>query len=137
MTYSEWKIDEDIRKGILITKLQSQGKTTAEIVGYFDFDNMKEQEPDYCPLYLTSTKCHNIEKLNCFFCGCPHFEYNDDGIYTQQGKTVYSKCTINAPKGAGFLTDKAVHQDCSNCNIPHKPDFIRKEASQYIDTDKR
>ncbi len=122
MTYNEWEDDNKIKKDNIITKLQEQGKTTKEIIDYFDFDNMVENEPLYCLLYETNSKCHNIE-LNCFFCGCPYFEHNN----------LESSCTINAPLGTEFMSYGITHQDCTYCDIPHKPFFVHSMAPKYIE----
>lgn len=132
MTYTEWAADEAVRKSELVKKLQAQNKSAAEIVAYFDFENMAKEEPLYCPLYSTNTKCHPIEKLNCFFCGCPYFVYDDNGIAVAQEKTVYSTCTINCTKGSKFHTDTAIHQDCSKCTVPHEPIFAYTKAPLYM-----
>jgi len=132
MTYTEWETYDNNRRKLIINKLQAQGKSTIEIVDYFDFDNMKNKENNYCDLYKTNTKCHDIEKLNCFFCGCPYFKYDDDGLSLENDKTIYSKCTINAIKGSKFITDTAIHHDCSNCIIPHRPTFVYTKIDKYI-----
>ena len=106
--------------------------TTPQIVDYFDFDNMKQLETSYCGLYADNTKCHDIEKLNCFFCGCPYFAYDDNGLAQSGDKTVYSKCIIDAIKSSEFISDKAIHQDCTNCDIPHRTAFVGRLADKVI-----
>lgn len=128
MTYSDWHIENETKKSNLISKLEQDGLSNAETVDYFDFDNMIEKEPLYCGLYATNTKCHDIDKLNCFFCGCPYFIYDDTGLEQIKTKTLYSKCSINAIKGSQFISDDAIHHDCTNCDIPHRPSFAHRTA---------
>jgi len=132
MTYNEWSKDEVARRNTVITKLKAQEFSTSEIVEYFNFENMVKNEPNYCPLYATSTKCHDREKLNCFFCGCPYFTYSDKGISQRSQKTVYSKCELNAIKSSEFTTETAIHLDCSNCEIPHRLPFVHANAGKII-----
>ena len=132
MTYAEWSTDYVTKRSNLITELAKQDYNIEQIINYFDFDNMVANQPTYCGLYASSTKCHNIDKLNCFFCGCPHFTYKDEGTIQPNGRTLYSSCNINAIKGSEFITDGAVHQDCSNCEIPHRPNFAHINAPKVI-----
>lgn len=135
MTYNEWSQDEKIRRAAVITKLKEQGYSTEMIIAYFDYDSMKHNESTYCPLYNLKKKCHDKEDLNCFFCGCPYFVFDDNGIETRDGKTVYSRCSIESTKSATFVTDTAIHLDCSNCEIPHKAAFAERLIKE-IDNDK-
>jgi len=97
-----------------------------EIIAYFRFENMVEKEPDFCPLYAENKKCHPMKVLNCYLCACPYFRFNDEGLFTKEGCTYYSSCSIDAKEGKYFISDTTAHQDCSNCLLPHKEDFIRK-----------
>ena len=67
MSYREWfkKQGEDHRK--IVDKLVDKGLSKAEIIEYFDFDNMVAKENDFCPLYKDNKKCHDMESLNCFY----------------------------------------------------------------------
>lgn len=125
MTYSEWEADNIAKRNSLVLKLQH--KTIDEIVKYFEYDNMIASEPDYCGLYKQGTKCHDIPNLNCYNCGCPHFIYDENGLDKLGTKVVYSKCNINAKDGSMFESDNAIHQDCSNCVIPHGKQAATKE----------
>jgi len=131
MTYKEWDDSNATLKTQLILKLQGQNKSIEEIVSYFDFDNMIIHEPTFCGLYATNTKCHNLETLNCFFCACPHFKYDDKGLVKKADKTIYSTCKINAIKGSEFISENAIHQDCTKCDIPHRPYFAYRSATKY------
>jgi Zn-finger protein len=114
MTYQDW-VDAQaiIHKEVMsrLTHLKDD-----EVIEYFDFENMVKNEPDFCPLYKTNTKCHDIENLNCYLCACPHFKVQE----TQ------SICSINCKDGSSMTApDGYVHQDCSNCYIPHKKEYVK------------
>ncbi len=93
---------------------------TKEIIAYFDFENMKKKEKDFCPLYERDKKCHDMENLNCYTCGCPYFRLNHDE------SELLSYCSINHKNGGQIQSTNGIHQDCSNCEVPHKASFIRK-----------
>ena len=132
MTYKEWADSEALRKGQIILKLQGQGKSVVDIVDYFDYENMVVMEPNYCGLYRDCIKCHDVEELNCFFCGCPYFKFDDKGLTKRKDKVVYSTCVIDAIKGVEFVTENAIHQDCTDCSIPHRKEFVYREAQKII-----
>ena len=67
-----------------------------------------------------------MEELNCYLCACPYFRFDDRGLYKKEGRTYYSDCSINAREGKEFVSERAVHQDCTACLLPHKESFIRK-----------
>ena len=126
MSYQEW-LNEHIKKHKkIVEKLLSQGLNKEEIIKYFDFENMKKNEKSFCPLYEKDKKCHDIKNLNCYFCGCPYFVFDDNGIKNINGKTLFSLCSIKAKNSKQFFTNKSIHQDCSECFIPHKTGFIKK-----------
>lgn len=97
-----------------------------EVIEYFEYDNMLQNEPDFCLLYAQKKKCHDIENLNCYLCACPHFRFDDAGIKKVGEKTLFSFCSIDSKKGAFFESENALHQDCSNCFIPHSREFTKK-----------
>jgi hypothetical protein len=101
-----------------------------ELIEYFDFDNMKVKHPDFCPLYIKDKKCHDMEKLNCYFCSCMHFRFNDDGVKEVDNKTCYSYCSIESKNHRLFESDRAIHNDCSMCKVPHKGHIIDKYFSR-------
>lgn len=119
MTYTEWKTSNKEKKVKILLKLHN--KTNVEIAEYFSYKNMVKNEKDFCSLYKENLKCHDMDNLNCFHCGCPHFQYTEDktGLFTQDGLPVLSKCNVNAIQSKQFTATRAIHQDCSDCLIPH------------------
>ena len=84
-----------------------------EVIAYFHFENMVEKEPDFCPLYKEHKKCHDMKDLNCYLCACPSFRFDDEGFQKVEAKTLYSTCSIDSKDGAQFISDDAIHQNCS------------------------
>ena len=117
MTYTEWEEAHNEKRNKILSRLTYL--TPEEIEEYFLYTNMSINEPDFCGLYKDNKKCHDIEDLNCFLCGCPFFIYEDKGLFVEGGVTTYSTCSINAKEGSQFLSGNSVHQDCTNCTIPH------------------
>lgn len=97
-----------------------------EVINYFRFENMVQHENDFCPLYRENKKCHDMETLNCYLCACPNFRFNDMSLKKEEGKTLFSICSIDSSDGDRFTTDTAIHQNCSGCLIPHHENYIRK-----------
>jgi len=125
MTYSKWFEDNTKKHKKILGKLKD--KSIDEIIEYFLYENMKKNEEDFCPLYKDVKKCHNMEKLNCYFCACPYFRFKDKvGFEKKNGKTLYSFCSINAKDGKIFETEDAIHQDCSSCLVPHSSKFVKR-----------
>ncbi len=138
MTYLAWYEAQAARHKAVVTKLLARGLERDAIIAYFDFDNMVEQEPDFCPLYREKNadgtigrRCHAMEKLNCYLCACPNFRFNDEGVTKKAGKTRYSFCAIDSPEGAQGHYGDAIHQDCSNCTVPHHVSYVKR----HFDTD--
>ena len=128
MTYKEWFLNHSNKHKKIIKKLKN--KSIDEIIDYFKFENMVKAEPDFCLLYKENKKCHNIKDLNCYLCACPYFVFDDDGISKKDEKTLYSFCSINSKYGSSFEGVDYIHHDCSNCTIPHKEKFIKKNFNK-------
>lgn len=124
MNYSDWYNGFCSSKNKIVQKLLDKEYDKKEIIDYFSFDNMIKSEVDFCLLYKDNKKCHDLEDLNCFFCACPHFKFDDDGLSSDGEKTTYSICSINSKDGSVFQYEDALHQDCSNCTIPHQKDYV-------------
>jgi len=124
MTYAQWYRDFGDRHRTIVAALDHL--SDEEVIAYFDYDNMRLRHPDFCPLYATGEKCHDIEDLNCYLCGCPHFRYCDTGLLEEKDGTRYSRCAIDARQSRTFTHEGHIHQDCSACPLPHTTGFIRK-----------
>ena len=126
MTYQEWFQAHEKKHKAIIDKLLAQNFTNEQIIEYFEFSNMLENEKEFCPLYSENKKCHDLEYLNCYFCACPHFRFNDKGISKEAEKTKYSFCSIDSKDGKLGVYGDAMHQDCSGCTVPHTKKHITK-----------
>lgn len=126
MTYKEWYIEHSKKRQKLINSLIIQNFSKEEIVHYFRWSNMVKNQPQYCGLYSENKKCHQLNELNCLYCACPYFIFNDEGIETIEENTIYSKCTIDSRFGTEYEYDNCIHQDCSLCLIPHTKQFSIK-----------
>lgn len=124
MKYSEWHKNHGEKHAKIMEKLKDL--TDDEVIEYFRFDNMVEKENDFCPLFKDNKKCHDYEELNCYLCACPNFRFDDEGIKKQEGKTLYSYCSIDSKKGAQYKGEDYIHQNCSACLVPHKEKYIKK-----------
>lgn len=125
MTYEEWFLKQGELHANVMKKLE--GNTKQEIIEYFRFENMVKNEPDFCPLYKDNKKCHDMEDLNCYLCACPHFRFDDNGFKKNpDGKVLYSVCSIKSKKGSEYVGDNYIHQNCSDCIVPHKRKYIEK-----------
>ncbi|CAA6822953.1 MAG: FIG00388424: hypothetical protein [uncultured Sulfurovum sp.] len=127
MTYMEWYQAHGEKHKVIMDKLTHL--SNEEIVAYFRFDNMVEKEADFCLLYKENKKCHDVEHLNCYLCACPHFRFDDEG-WEMKGAKYLSSCSINSKEGGEFVTDAGIHQDCSNCLVPHNESYIRRNFSR-------
>ena len=126
MNFKEWNDQHNIKVTKIMEKIND--KTIDQKIEYFSFENMVKHEPDFCPLYKTNTKCHEFSELNCYYCGCPYFKMSDDvPIYINNDIKVMSICSINAKDAKAFIVDGIQQCDCSNCIIPHKPQFIKSQ----------
>jgi len=128
MTYKEWVENHSQKHKKIIDKLSHLNDS--EIIDYFKFENMVIHEPNFCYLYKDNKKCHNIKDLNCYLCACPFFRFDDNGMFKKDEKIVYSICSINSKHSKEFISQKAIHQDCSNCDIPHHKRYIEKNFSR-------
>ncbi len=128
MSYSKWFQSHGEKHKKIMDKLKHY--TDDEVIAYFRFENMVEKEPYFCPLYKDKKKCHNIELLNCYLCACSNFRFSDDGFKKVNSKVLYSSCSIESKDGNTFETDDAIHQNCSNCLVPHDEKYIKKYFSR-------
>ena len=123
MTYNDWFDSHGNKHKNIMKKLENM--SDSNVISYFRFENMIEKEPDFCTLYKENKKCHEMDILNCYLCGCPYFRF-DDGLSKEDTKVLYSTCSIDAKEGAKFVSRDAIHQDCSGCTLPHNEAYIKK-----------
>lgn len=128
MSYLKWFDTHAKKHTQIVTKLSHLSDNA--IIEYFNFENMVMNEPDFCPLYATNQKCHDTKELNCYLCACPHFRFCDEGFGKKGLQTMFSYCSIESKDGCTFQTDTAIHQDCSNCLVPHSKEYIKKHFSR-------
>ncbi len=126
MSYHNWFEEHAQKHGHIVKKLLHKDFTQEDIIEYFDFDNMKIHEPDFCPLYAQNKKCHDLKELNCYLCACPNFRFDDSGFTKQKDVTQFSFCDIDSKDGKQAVYGNAIHQDCSGCTVPHHKDYITK-----------
>lgn len=124
MSYKEWFDAHAKKHRAIMQKLTHLSNT--EVIEYFRFENMVLKENDFCLLYAENKKCHDTEELNCYLCACPHFRFNDNGFKKEEERTLISTCSIESPDGDRFITESAIHQDCSGCLVPHRESYIQK-----------
>ncbi len=129
MTYDEWFIQQGNLHANVMKKLED--RSVDEVIEYFKFENMVKNEPDFCPLYKDNKKCHDMEDLNCYLCACPNFRFKGDGFEkTEDGKTLFSVCSIKSRDGSQFIGDDYIHQNCSGCIVPHRAKYIKKHFNR-------
>jgi hypothetical protein len=129
MGYSEWVAKHAKKHQIIVKKLRDQNYTQEMIIEYFDFESMKVNEQDFCPLYAKNKKCHDMDSLNCYLCSCPNFRFNDDGIKKIKDKIEYSFCSIHSKDGKQGIYGTKIHQDCSQCQVPHHKAYVQQHFS--------
>ena len=119
MSYQSWHSEHAKKHQKIINKLSHLNDD--EIVEYFNFSNMVQNEPDFCPLYKDNKKCHDMEELNCYLCACPNFRVTQTKSY----------CSIDSKDGGSIeAKDGFIHQDCSKCLVPHEKKYIKKNFSR-------
>lgn len=128
MDYNTWFESHGQKHKNIMAKLE--GLSDADVIAYFKFENMVEKEPDFCFLYQENKKCHEMEDLNCYLCACPNFRFDDDGFSKEDDQVLYSTCNIDSKDGAQFVSEDAVHQDCSECTVPHHEAYIQKHFAR-------
>jgi len=128
LSYSQWFEEHGNKHKEIMKKLTHLNPD--EVIRYFRFDNMVEKEPDFCELYKDNKKCHDMKELNCYLCACPNFRFKESGFNVREGRVLYSACSISSKEGGQFLTDDAIHQDCSGCGVPHYESYIKRHFSR-------
>lgn len=126
MTYKSWFDAHALKHKNIVDKLVLKNYTKEQIIDYFDFDNMVKKEKNFCPLYQENKKCHEMESLNCYLCACPNFRFDDNGIRNIEQMQQYSYCNIDSKDGKQGVYGDKIHQDCSQCKIPHHKHYIKR-----------
>lgn len=124
MAYLDWFEGHKKKHIALVQKLEHKGYTKEMIIEYFRYENLKKNETNFCKLFVENKKCHDIEGLNCYLCGCPNFRFDDFSTIQK------SYCAINSPSG----TKKGLHHDCSKCDLPHIEKFVSKQYNRCWET---
>ena len=126
--YADWVQEHARKHARIVEKLKHLDKEA--LIAYFRYENMVQNEPDFCPLYAQNKKCHDMSDLNCYLCACPNFRFDDEGIKMEGKRTLYSYCSIDSKDGSRYVLEDAIHQDCSKCLVPHKEAYIREHFSR-------
>lgn len=128
MSYTSWFQTHGKKHRAIMDRLTHL--SDEEVIEYFRFDNMVQEEPDFCPLYAKNKKCHDRDELNCYLCACPNFRFEDEGFRQQGERTLYSKCNIHSKDGSQYISQSAIHQNCAGCFVPHHESYIREHFSR-------
>jgi Zn-finger protein len=113
MSYKSWHKQHYLKHKEIVDRLFNL--TDDEIIEYFDYENMKRKEEDFCILYKKNKKCHEIESLNCYLCACPNFRIDIKKSF----------CNIDSKDGGVIEIANFIHQNCSNCIVPHNKEYIK------------
>ena len=130
VSYKKWFDKHAKKHKDIVDKLIKKGFTKNQIIEYFDFENMVQNEVSFCPLYKQNKRCHEINNLNCYLCACPYFRFDENGIESVDLKVVYSFCSINSKEARQSIHSNSIHLDCSQCCVAHDIGFIQKCFSE-------
>lgn len=122
MSYLSWFEQHAQKHATIMQKLEHL--SDEEVIEYFRFENMVKNEPGFCPLYKEKKPCHDMKELNCYLCACPNFRFDDEAL------KIKSHCSIESKDGAKFEHEGIIHQDCSNCTVPHHKNYIQSVFSR-------
>lgn len=118
MSYELWHEEHAKKHKAIVDKLSHLSDD--EIIEYFDYENLKSKEPEFCPLFKDNKKCHHMENINCYLCACPNFRVDKTKSF----------CAIDSKDGGSIEHNGFIHQDCSKCTVPHKKDYIKRNFSR-------
>jgi len=119
LSYQSWIEQHNKKHKTIMNKLDNL--TDTEVIEYFNFENMVINEPEFCPLFKESKKCHDIDELNCYLCACPNFRLSE----------TKSTCDINSKDGGSIIAKSGfIHQDCSKCSVPHSLSYVKKHFNR-------
>lgn len=118
MSYQSWHIEHAKKHKKIVDKLAHLSDD--EIIDYFDYDNLKLKEPEFCILFKDDKKCHDTKELNCYLCACPNFRVGETKSF----------CSIDSKEGGSIEHNGFIHQDCSKCTVPHKKEYVKNNFSK-------
>jgi hypothetical protein len=121
MSYEKWFNAHAKKHEVIVKKLVAKQFNRQEVINYFRWDNLKDAEPDFCPLFKENKKCHDIKNLHCYLCACPNFRFNDHAVKEK------SYCSIDSKDGKKFYSGDIIHQDCSSCGVPHQKKYVKQQ----------
>ncbi|MCH9813773.1 MAG: cysteine-rich small domain-containing protein [Epsilonproteobacteria bacterium] len=116
MSYYSWFQNHANKHQNIVQKVKKE-----ELISYFRWENISQSDIDFCPLFSEGKKCHEMEDLNCYLCACPNFRFNDNAT------TLKSWCAIDSKEGRQLEHEGIIHQDCSQCTVPHHESYIKKK----------
>lgn len=120
MSYIAWFEAHAKKHKEIVDRLLEEGYDKEQIIAYFDWENMRNNERAFCPLYAEDKKCHDMEHLNCYLCACPNFRFDDNE------EKVKSFCSIDSVDGEQAEYAGIIHQNCAGCTVPHHKAYVRK-----------
>lgn len=94
-------------------------KRINQLIEEWDFEDRRKKNTNKCTCYEQNKKCHDLEKLNCFFCYCPEY----DRTIKEGG------CKINSSDGKYIDNHEGKIWDCSDCDFPH----IKENAVKLLE----
>ncbi len=130
---NRWSTEFRTKKMEIFKSLVDKGLSREEIADAFLYSNMKENYPDFCPLYKLGETCHNLpeDKLCCYGCDCPHFDLSGSP-YAKSTRIyvglcqAYSKMVNYRPYGKPGINVPFFILDCKKCTVPHKMGIAKK-----------
>ena len=128
MSYQLWFQKHGEKHRNILNKLEHLSDD--ELIHYFRFDNMVKSEPDFCPLYKDNKRCHDNLALNCYFCACPNFRFDDQGFEEIGKQKLFSFCSIDSKDGDQYKSEDSIHQNCAGCFVPHSEAYIKKHFTR-------
>jgi hypothetical protein len=115
MSYYAWFMQHAKKHQAIVERVNKE-----DLIDYFRWENISKSDVDFCPLFRENKKCHDMENLNCYLCACPNFRFDDNA------QKVKSWCAIASKDGAQIEHNGIIHQDCSQCQIPHHIPYIKE-----------
>jgi len=114
----KWYVEFAVKRMKILKKYNL--KTAYDVANFFIKSNLMEKEPDFCPLFKSCKKCHDIpdDELNCFFCACPYYDFDK----WDEDKKEFGGCLVHSK--IGFRNEYG-YWDCSECVAVHRKVFVK------------